>query len=84
MEKAAEKIFTNLEDTMIHLYDRWYDEKEFEEILDYSKPIIPEIEKFGGEFLKMYKRPFGFSYKLGDKNYRIKVTDTIYSYEKIK
>ena len=82
--KPTEKLFNDLEKLMIYLYERWFDEHEFENISDYSTPIIPKVEEIGGKFLQMYKKPFGFSYQYDGKVYRIKVTDTIYSYEKIK
>lgn len=49
-------ISENLYNLMSYLYDRWYDEREYEDIKTYAQPIQKAIEMP----VTMTKRPFGF------------------------
>lgn len=60
-------------DTLVYLYDRWQDEKEYEDINDYSASLITKMPD-GMEFVKMTKRPFGLQVKVGQSTYQIRVT----------
>lgn len=81
-EKAL-KLFNSLQSIMVYLYGRWQDEKEYEDIKDYGVNIKKEVEAVGGEFIKMNKKPFGFTFKLADATYQIKVTSKSYEYNRI-
>lgn len=64
------RVFRSAEKTMSYLYCRWQDEKEYEDIADYAKPIRPLLPA-GMNFRRMTKRPFGFEFDIG--------TDAVYS-----
>lgn len=76
----AKNIFTELQTMMVYMYGRWIEEKEHESIEDYAIPLIPIISKFGASFMKMNKRPFGFTYNLNGCVYQVKINSTNYSY----
>jgi len=83
-KEVAAKFYKDMQGTMVDLAVRWQDEKEYEDINDYAKPIKPKVEAIGGEFIKMMKSPsFGFTFKLGIATYRINHGKTIYSYKRI-
>lgn len=65
-----------------YLHWRWMDEKEFEDINDYQKPLNPIAEKFGVKITKMHKRPFGFTFEVDGRTYRVKSTGRNHSYQR--
>lgn len=73
-EKIARQLFKDLEPLACTLYERWRDECEYEDLADYAVNIKPEIEKAGGTFLRMTRRPFGFQFKVGFFVYAVTVT----------
>ena len=81
--EIAQNFFYEMEGLMSALYCRWQDEKEYEDIEDYMKVVLPEVVKIGGTFDKMKKRPFGFTYKLADATYQIFVRANDYGYKRI-
>lgn len=68
---TAEQIWNELGDTMARLAGRWLDEYNYEDINDYKNVIVPFVRKHGGEITQMLKRPFGFVFKLNQKQYKI-------------
>ena len=80
---AASALFDEIQDVMLCLYERWQDEREYEKIEDYGKPLITQVSLIGGEFKKMVKRPFGFIYDLAGATYQVKMTSKSYSYKRI-
>ena len=79
----ALNLFKKLEKTMINLYSRWLDESEYEDINDYSINLKNEVEKINGKFLKMYKKPFGFTFQLSNATYQIMIKSSQYQYKRI-
>jgi len=63
VEKVAE--------TMCSLYDRWQDEKDYEEFSDYAKAMKKEV---GSGFVKATKRPFGFIVQMEGFPYKARVS----------
>lgn len=84
-KQTALKIYTDLQNLMLALYDRWRDESEYENINDYAINLKKKVEENGGKFLKMSKRPFGFTYVLADATYQMKIggksLENLYRYE---
>lgn len=80
----ALQIYGDLQNTMINLYSRWQDEREYENINDYSNVAKPIVENLGGIFLEMSKSPFGFTYTLGEATYKIMTTSKHYSFKRVK
>lgn len=56
-------------DLIFYLYERWQDEKEYEDINDYLKTIQKKVP----EAFKIHKRPFGITAKCDDGNIQITV-----------
>jgi hypothetical protein len=79
----ASKFFDDSHELMSILYSRWQDEKEYEDIADYGKVISEKVDAIGGTFVKMKKRPFGFTYKLADAEYLIAMSGSAYQYKRI-
>lgn len=82
-KETACKLYDLLQGLMLDLYARWLEESKYENVEDYSLPIKPFVVAAGGEFLKMNKRPFGFSYRLGDATYQVMVRQSNYSYRRV-
>ena len=83
-KEAASKLFHDIQNIVTNLFERWMDEKEYENIDDYSIHLKKEVEKIGGIFIKMNKKPFGFIYKLSDATYQIYMkTAGQYGYKRI-
>jgi hypothetical protein len=54
-----------IEDQVEYGYSRWLDEQKYEDINDYAVLFRGQIEKAGGKFVRMTKRPFGFIFRVG-------------------
>ncbi len=80
----ARNLFDNLLPKMERLYSRWLDEGEYEDIKDYGEVIRPDVEKIGGVFKKMSKRPFGFTYTLDGAEYQVTINSRTYKYKRVK
>ncbi len=53
-----------IQNLMLNLYDRWQDEKEYEDIADYAIPLRKHLPE-GWTLQVMTKRPFGFKFDIG-------------------
>lgn len=71
--ETVKNIHMATSETMFNLYQRWQDEKEYEDIKDYGEVVRPMVEAQGATFLRMNKRPFGFKYILGEMTFEHKV-----------
>lgn len=66
-------VFYDLEDLIVYLSDRWADERKFEDIADYQAVIEKRLPA-GIVITKMLKRPFGFTWQIGDFEGNLKIT----------
>jgi hypothetical protein len=57
-EKRFMDFFKEVKDKIQYLFDRWQDEKEYEDFKDYDKPLLPIADKHGVSVKKMTKCPF--------------------------
>jgi hypothetical protein len=80
---TAEKFYDKMENFVVSLYGRWQDEKDYEDINDYGTLIKKEVDKIGGKFIKMVKKPFGFLYSLDDVTYQISISNKNYTYKRV-
>jgi hypothetical protein len=55
--KTDKETFKKAADYFGYLYDRWQDEKEYEDFSDYQTAIKKNLPK-GAEFISMTKKPF--------------------------
>ena len=79
-----ENLVKQTQTLMANLYERWQDEKEYEDFADYEKVIKEAVDKIGGiTFIKGTKRPFGFQYELCGRRlqYAVKVKGRYLSFE---
>ena len=77
------KFYHDNVELMTNLYSRWQEEKEFEDIADYGNVFKPLVEAIGGTFIKMTKRPFGFTFTVDVATYQMKHTATSCAYKRI-
>jgi hypothetical protein len=80
----ALKFFNLAETEFSYLYQRWQDEKEYEDIRDYQKPLDSIARPCGVVITKMNKSPFGCNFTVDGKTFAVKITATKYSYIRIK
>lgn len=73
-------------ETLSYLWSRWQDEKEYENIADYIKPLETMLAEQGINpgICTMTKRPFGIKINMGGKVYQVKVTSKEISWQRIK
>lgn len=84
IKKVAGDVFDQTEPILASLLSRWLDEHKYEDINDYAAPIKPIVERNGGTFLKMNKRPFGFIYQTNGVNIQVRITTREYSWKVVK
>jgi hypothetical protein len=65
-----------VQQTLDYLYSRWQDEKEYENINDYAKPMNRHFERHGLTLEKMTKRPFGCIVVINGKRYQVYVNNS--------
>jgi hypothetical protein len=68
-----------------NLYDRWQDEKEYEDFADYRKALQAAVEKRGATVATFSSRPFRADIVAGDTRYVLKADArkvTVHSVEK--
>lgn len=82
--EKVKQLYSRLRTTLFNLYDRWQDEKDYEDIKDYGEVIKPKVVEVGAEFIKMTPLPFGFTFRLDGAVFQIKVTATRYSCKRIR
>lgn len=56
------------------LWDRWQDEREYEDWVGYVRAAREQVEKQGLRFVGLSKRPFALRYADGGSQWKIKVT----------
>ena len=81
--QRAAALFKGVEQVIENLYFRWLDEREYEDIKDYARAIIPIVNRYGCEFVRMSKKPFGFDFKADGRTYALRVGNKTYSYKRI-
>lgn len=62
------------QDTLVRLYCRWQDEKDYEDIKDYLDPLQPIAAVHNVTLVRMTKRPFGLSFRIGERRFGVKLT----------
>ena len=55
-----------------YLFDRWSDEWMYEDFDDYIKHAKETVEKQGGEFIHLKKKPFVLRYKQDEEILEVK------------
>lgn len=60
------KTLDKIQDQMVELYDRWQDEKEYENIKSYGDILAKALPK-QFSFVKMTKSPFALHFAIGDQ-----------------
>lgn len=69
-EKKLKAIFSDVKERLENGYERWLDEKDYEDINDYAILFRAKVESGGGKFRKMTKRPFGFIAEINGFDYQ--------------
>lgn len=60
IKPKVEKLLAVLDQPIGYGYERWQDEKEYEDIADYAVLYEAKAKKLGWEITKMIPRPYGF------------------------
>lgn len=81
--KAAKDFYEKAQNLLSDLYSRWSDEKEYEDIKDYQKPLDPIATKCGVIITKMTKRPFGCQFTVDGKTFSFFITSGWVEYKRI-
>ena len=71
---AVKKVMSTVQDAMEYGYMRWQNEKDYEDINDYSILFEKKLDPLVIKFLKMTKRPFGFKFTAGGKKFQLAIT----------
>lgn len=79
----AARFYEEAQHTMEVLYDRWLEEHEFEDIKDYQKPLDSIAKKHGVRIVAMTKKPFGCTFEVDGRTYRLSMTLRKYEYRRI-
>lgn len=79
----ANEFFTAVADTCVWLYERWLDEKDYEDINDYLPVVAKVADEFGVSIVKMTKRPFGFHFRVDGRTFAMTVNTRTISYKRI-
>ncbi len=84
--KEALIFYNAAGETLADLIGRWADEKEFEDIKDYQKPLNPIAEQAGVTITKMTAKPFGCQFTTPNgKLFKLTMTmKGIYAYKEMK
>jgi len=82
--QAVEAFFTEAQKMLSYLYSRWQDEKEYENIEEYAKPLTATAEKHGLKIVKMNKRPFGCDLSINNMTYRVDVKSTSMGWGRVR
>ena len=82
-QQKARELYEQLEEKMVNLYSRWLDERNYEDIRDYSVHFENDVQAIGGTFVRMTSRPFGFVYTLEGVSYQIAIAKDTYTYKRI-
>lgn len=77
--RKAKAIFDEAADLFGRLYERWQDEKRYENINDYAKPLAPIVEKHDGRVIEMKKRPFALVFQIDTHLYQMQIASNNYS-----
>lgn len=64
-----EQINNNYSDLLFNLYERWQEEKEYEDINEYLKVI----QRYIPQAFKITKRPFAITCRCSDGNMQVSV-----------
>lgn len=79
----ANHIWKELDEHMDYLYARWLEESAFEDFAEYEAVVKTEVEKLGGKFVKMTKRPFAVTVEIDEHTIQIKLTQTEYVWKRV-
>lgn len=66
MREFQEKVMTEMADKVGYLYDRWQDEKEYEDFADYKAEACRFCNEKGYKYMKLSKRPFTLTLRFND------------------
>ena len=79
-KEETAKIANAVSSYLCNLYERWQDEKEYEDFNDYKACAKKAIENAGGTFVDLGKRPFRCIFVVQGVRCFIKVTSREYNW----
>lgn len=83
MSQKIDQRVEQFVERMSYLYDRWQDEREYEDFNDYRDAMVKAVGVIRGKFVKAHKRPFGCTF-VSEKglSYRFKITSAHYQFKR--
>lgn len=83
-KEPAKAIWRASHELMEYLYERWQDEKEYEDIKDYACPALQKIvEAKGGKIHKMTARPFACQFFIGNYRFEMRTTSRNHGFKSL-
>jgi hypothetical protein len=79
----ANELFERIQKLMEVLFYRWSSESAYENIAEYAKALEADFKAVGATFVRMKRRPFGFTCVLENKTYQFSITSRTYTYRRI-
>ena len=74
MELQFDKFMKTEQKFLVYLFDRWQDEKEYENFSDYKHHAGVKLLEFGLALVSMKSKPFELRVKEGDQEFVVRVT----------
>jgi hypothetical protein len=81
--EIANKVYQDIRWHLNNALKSW-DKDPSQDVQTFSAQLKPVVEASGGTFLKMIKRPFGFTFKVGALKVQVMLTPAHYSYKTIQ
>jgi len=78
----ASNFFQRVESLMATLAGRWQDEGQYEDIKEYTKPIQEVANHYGVTITGMTKRPFGCTFTVDGRTYKLTLSGSKYAYKR--
>lgn len=75
-------LYKSAADTLGYLYNRWQDEREYEDFADYENEMR-KLLPAGFVFWRGTKRPFGFRFMLDGNAYALEMTGRKYGWKRL-
>ena len=76
----AHEFWDTTGDYFMYLYNRWQDEKDYEDFDDYKVAMTNKAAEHGVKLLGMKKRPFSFTWELGGVCYETRISRGMYKF----
>jgi hypothetical protein len=84
-QKRINQMMDDITGAICHLYSRWQDERQYENITDYGDVLAQHLPS-GFSMIKMTKRPFGFKFGIDTmpkSQYQVAINSKSFSWKRV-